>query len=274
MLKCNKCCCVTQYSYVLCESRILDQLEEGRVVVLDTIPSTNQYILDNFKRVKLGDVYVTDYQTQGRGRYGKSWITPNKQSLCLSVYWKLYRNLFSIVELSLIVSFTVADVLKKMGVPKIKIKWPNDLYVGDKKLAGILIEVITNSKDVFHLAIGIGINMSICIRTKLKIKMSKNWIDLKDIGVNLDHNVLVATLVKKLRKTLSRFNDNHNILRMNYWQSLNYLYGKSIELFSNNNIDYGTGTVLGISSNGALLVVDAVGKVCHFHNENLSIRVL
>lgn len=272
MLQCNKNCCFIRSSFILNESRILNELPEGRVIVLDTIPSTNQYILDNIQYIKSGDVFVTDCQTQGRGRYGKCWITPNKQSVCLSIYWKMYRNLCSIVELSLIISFSVAVVLKKLGVSQIKIKWPNDLYIGDRKLAGILIETITNDKNIFHLAIGIGINISICVHTQFNIHISKDWIDLKNIGVNLNRNILVSTLVIMLRKTLNQFSYNQNVPCVNCQPSLNYLYNKSIELFGKNNIY--RGTVLGINSRGLLLVMDNFGKVHYYNSDNLSIRVL
>lgn len=192
-------------STILNEFAILQKIPEGRVIVLHTIPSTNQYLIDNFQYIKSGDVVVTENQTQGRGRKGRIWITPAGQSICLSIYWKLCQKLLNLntIELSVIISFVLATVLKKLGTPHIQIKYPNDIYVYNKKLAGILVEVINQNRYFSHLIIGIGINISICFDTKLKIKISNNWIDLNHIGIFPDRNFLVAILVKKLRLVLS-----------------------------------------------------------------------
>lgn len=203
-------------SSVLNESIILQQLPEGRVIVFDTIPSTNQYLIDNIEYIKSGDAIVTENQTQGRGRCGKIWITPKGQSICLSIYWKLYKRSFNIMVLSIIISVIVSMVLKNFGVAQIKIKWPNDLYVHNRKLAGILVEILTQNNYVSHLIIGIGINISISVCTKLEIQISENWIDLNYLGIFPNRNILVAVLVKTLRKILSQFEYNQDLLLIDY----------------------------------------------------------
>lgn len=191
---------------LLNEFKILTQLFEKRIIVLNEVDSTNQYIIDNIKYMNSGDVVVAEYQTLGRGRFGKIWIAPFGQNICLSIYWRFSGVVLpTIIEFSLIISIIVARTLKNLGVPKITIKWPNDLYINEKKLAGILIEIITKRNFVTHMIIGIGINLSMRISEKLKIKISNKWICLEDIGIIIDRNVLVATLINMLRKKLKNF---------------------------------------------------------------------
>lgn len=203
--------------FTLNESKILKLLKQRRVTVLNTIRSTNQYIIDNLQYMQVGDVFVTDHQTHGRGRYGKVWITPHAQGLALSMYWKTSQKLLITTELSVIISFVVAKVLRKFGVSQVKVKWPNDLYVYDRKLAGILVEIITKNNLDFHLIIGIGINLSISTGIKSAMLINLNWIDLKKLGICFDFNILVVSLVEELRLAMKKFECNRYILFNTYF---------------------------------------------------------
>lgn len=212
----NNNCGISSVLSSMSEYLISKQLSERGIMVLDTVPSTNQYLIDNINYIRSGDVVVTEHQTAGRGRYGRSWITPKGQGICLSIYWKLYKKLLNTMELSLIISIVVATILKNLGASGIQVKWPNDLYSGHRKLAGILIETIIQNYLISHLIIGIGINVSICVRTKLKIKTSSNWIDLNDVGVIVNKNTLVSILVKKLRIILSQLESDQRLFASYY----------------------------------------------------------
>lgn len=209
---------------LLNKSKILTQLFEGGIVVLNEVDSTNQYIMDNIKYLRAGDVCVAEYQTSGRGRGSKIWISPFGKNICLSMYWRLNYTPPTIMELSLMVSIIVARTLQNLGVSHIKIKWPNDLYINGKKLAGILIEIITRKNYITHVIIGIGINLSMYTFKKLAINVSNSWISLEDIGIVIDRNILVATLINVLRKKLKYFECYGFKSFIFYWKDFNYLY--------------------------------------------------
>lgn len=258
------------FTSTLDKSRIVQRLAENRVIILSVIHSTNQYIIDNLKCVQSGDVFVTDNQTCGRGRYGKFWITPNAQGIALSMYWKINRESFITVKLSLIVSLVVAKVLQELGISQVQIKWPNDLYMDKRKLGGVLIDVITESNKVVHLIIGIGINISICNSAELTMKIGKNWIDLKNIGFIIDYNIFVADLIKELRFVMKQFEYNQCVLLNScYSYELDYLYNQSIAVLLNGSIKYGT--VIGISTDGILLVKDQFGIIRKYLQDNVSV---
>lgn len=259
---------LSTFRLFLNESEILTQLPEGRVIVLNKVHSTNQYIIDNIPYFKSGDACVTEHQTQGRGRRGKIWVAPVGESICLSMYWKWNKILPTMIEFSLMISIVVAKILKNLGVSQIKIKWPNDLYVHEKKLAGILIEIITRTDYISHIIIGIGINLSIRTDTTLNTKIGKNWINLIDTGIVLDRNILVATLINVLRKKLKDFIIFGFAPFIAYWKIFDYLYNKPITLLVGDRTI--CGTALGINMHGAL-IIDRISSVCCYSGNNISV---
>lgn len=258
-------------SCLLDESKIVTQLFEGRVIILNTVDSTNQYIMDNIQYVRSGDVVVTEYQTLGRGRFGKVWVAPFGKNICLSIYWRFNSTPTMMVAFSLMISSVVAKTLKNLGVSHIQIKWPNDLYVNERKLAGVLIEMITRKNDVTHLIIGIGINLSACMHEELKHKINNNWISLEDIGIILDRNILIAQLINMLRQQLQDVECYGLASFVTCWKNFDYLYKKSVILFTETS-NITDGIAMGINERGALLVEQS-NIIRYYIDNNISINV-
>jgi BirA family biotin operon repressor/biotin-[acetyl-CoA-carboxylase] ligase len=126
----------------------------GALVHLDTTGSTN----DHARALVLagapaGTVVVAEEQTAGRGRQGRSWTAPRGRALTLSVLWKLDRNLGS---LPLAVALAVCEACERVAPVRCRIKWPNDVWIGERKLAGVLIESRPQEQ---WAVIGIGLNV-------------------------------------------------------------------------------------------------------------------
>jgi BirA family transcriptional regulator, biotin operon repressor / biotin---[acetyl-CoA-carboxylase] ligase len=126
----------------------------GALVHLDTTGSTN----DHARALALagapaGTVVVAEEQTAGRGRQGRSWTAPRGRSLTLSVLWKLDRSFES---LPLAVAVAVCEACERVAPVRCRIKWPNDVWIGERKLAGILIESRPQEQ---WAVIGIGLNV-------------------------------------------------------------------------------------------------------------------
>lgn len=126
---------------LLNEQAILSYLPAGQVTVLPVVDSTNQYLLDRITELKSGDACVAEYQHAGRGRRGRQWVSPFGTNLYLSMFWRLEQGPAAAMGLSLVVGIVMAEVLRKLGAEQVRVKWPNDLYLNDKKLAGILVEL-------------------------------------------------------------------------------------------------------------------------------------
>jgi BirA family transcriptional regulator, biotin operon repressor / biotin---[acetyl-CoA-carboxylase] ligase len=139
----------------------MDRIFEPQFIWLDRVDSTNSYCNQLAKNGELEGCTVAAYiQEQGRGQRGNSWESEEGKNLTFSL---LLRPTFLKVEeqfyLSKVIALSVCDWIKNNSLDA-KIKWPNDIYVGDNKIAGILIENSFSSTILDVSVIGIGLNLN------------------------------------------------------------------------------------------------------------------
>ena len=131
---------------------------------LDNINSTNSYLagLSSDKDLHEGTVVLTHNQEQGRGQRGTFWESEAGKNLTLSILLKpTFLRPDDQFSISKAIALGVADcVVNVLDMISVKIKWPNDIYIGDKKVAGILIENSVSGNSIGHSIIGIGINVN------------------------------------------------------------------------------------------------------------------
>ena len=134
-----------------------------KLIKLNAIDSTNEYIKINksiFDK-ELVCIYTFN-QTMGKGQRGRNWESEPYKNLCVSFY-KLLSNKASkdiLFKLNMIVSLKMIGILKKYNIPKLSIKWPNDILSENKKIAGILIETSLKNNLLNDFIIGIGLNVN------------------------------------------------------------------------------------------------------------------
>ena len=116
-----------------------------QIVKLDAIDSTNAYLKRTMQVSELEDytVALAEKQTSGRGQQGTTWVSEQGKNLIFSVF-KSFDSFYATKHfyLNIIVSLAVYQTLKKLNVPDLHIKWPNDILSGNAKVCGILIETI------------------------------------------------------------------------------------------------------------------------------------
>ena len=140
----------------------MDQIIGNLIVRLEVIDSTNNYAKQQIRENKLaeGTVFLTYEQTSGRGQQKNVWESEPRQNLLFSIvlcpdFVELRRQF----QLSKIISLGIYNAINKY-VSGVKIKWPNDIYVGDKKIAGILIENSFSGPALDVTVVGIGLNLN------------------------------------------------------------------------------------------------------------------
>ncbi len=133
------------------------------IIKLNATDSTNTYLklLINETNVPDQTVILAEHQQKGRGQMGNAWVSIKGQSLTFSLF-KRFEGLMAENQfvISMVTSLAIAEVLKHLDVPRVSIKWPNDILSGNKKVAGILIENVLEGAFVKHSVIGIGINVN------------------------------------------------------------------------------------------------------------------
>lgn len=235
---------------LLDETKIHSMLPAGRVNVLPVIDSTNQYLLDRIGELSSGDACVAEYQQAGRGRRGRKWFSPFGSNLYLSMYWKLDQGPAAAMGLSLVIGIVMAEVLQRLGAEDVRVKWPNDLYLKDRKLAGILVELTGKTGDAAQLVIGAGINLK--MREPEADTISQGWINLQEAGVNIDRNELTAMLLKELRAALLHFEKEGLAPFISRWRGLDNFLDRPVKLLIGDQEIHGIER--GIDQQGALLL--------------------
>ncbi|EJD6049409.1 bifunctional biotin--[acetyl-CoA-carboxylase] ligase/biotin operon repressor BirA [Providencia rettgeri] len=257
---------------LLSEEAIKKQIDDVNIIVEPVIDSTNQYMLERIAELKSGDTCLAEYQSAGRGRRGRQWISPFGCNLYLSMYWRLEQGPAAAVGLSLVVGIVIAEVLNRISQEKVKVKWPNDLYMNDKKLAGILVELTGKTGDAAHIIIGVGINIGM---NNNNIESSKSitqeWSSLRDEVENIERNELSANIIKSLRESLVIF--EHEGLKpfLDRWFKLDNFLNRHVKLLIGNDVI--SGIERGVNDQGALLLQKDNGEIIPYIGGEISLRL-
>lgn len=235
---------------LLDEEQIARQIEHGRVTVLPVIDSTNQYLLDRLSELQSGDACVAEYQQAGRGRRGRKWFSPFGSNLYLSMYWQLEQGPAAAIGLSLVIGIVIAEVLQSLGADKVRVKWPNDLYLQDRKLSGILVELTGKTGDAAQIVSGAGINLM--MRRVESDVVNQGWISLQEAGISIDRNQLAACLIKELRAGFKLFENEGLAPYLGRWEKLDNFINRPVKLIIGDKEIFGISR--GIDAQGALLL--------------------
>lgn len=215
-------------------------------IYFDEIDSTNDYLKRNYSSLDDYTLVIAKHQTKGKGRLNRTWLdSGNDLSASL-----LIKNLEGDVSrLSLISSYAIFNVLKSLGLA-ISIKWPNDIYVGDKKLSGILIETIYS--NTVTAVIGFGINTN---SKEFQDGLNATSIFLEK-GVTIDNYALALKIAEELECAIKKvpFSD---VIKLNKENS--YLMGKEVELnYYNEGL---RGKIIDLLDDGSILLETETGTL-------------
>ncbi|WP_016680574.1 biotin--[acetyl-CoA-carboxylase] ligase, partial [Yersinia pestis] len=155
----------------------------------------------------------------------------------LSMYWRLEQGPAAAMGLSLVVGIVMAEVLQNLGAEKVRVKWPNDLYLNDKKLAGILVELTGKTGDAAQLVIGAGINLT--MRGSETNAINQDWINLQDAGVTIDRNKLTAEILSELRLAVVKFENEGLSAFLSRWQKMDNYLNRPVKLIIGNQEIFG-----------------------------------
>lgn len=163
------------------------------------VDSTNRQLALRAAAAKEGLVLTADHQSSGRGRMGRAWFSPGGINVHLSILLRPRVNLAQIATLPLVVGCAVARTVARLipDVP-VKLKWPNDVYVKDRKIGGILCEMEADTDRVQHVIVGIGLNVNLR-RSRLPAGIARTATSLAIVaGRTFSRAEVVAELLNQL----------------------------------------------------------------------------
>lgn len=241
------------------------------IQILPVIDSTNAYLKANKSGLQQGHCILAEAQTAGKGRQGKPWHSPFGASLYMSCFWSFDQGYQAINGLSLVVGVAIANTLKKMHINQIKLKWPNDVYLQGRKLAGVLVEVEGKMGEACDCIIGVGLN--IALQSNLaEQQIDQPWIDLQHATQgDINRNQLAALLVSEVLEALTTFEQLGLKPFIQQWQLLDLLYDKNIRLLAGNKVTDGIGK--GINKHGGLLL-ERDGQLQAYYGGEISVRTV
>ena len=167
-----------------------------KIFKFNTVSSTNNIAIDLIKNKKINNgVIVSQKQTRGRGTRGRNWISL-KGNLFLTIFFQMNKGIPKFYEFSIINPILIISVIKKFYKKRnIHIKWPNDILIGNKKICGILQEVISYEKNSY-LIIGVGVNLN--ANPIIKKKITTSLYD--ELNKIIDEKKFTKYLVKAYEK--------------------------------------------------------------------------
>lgn len=210
---------------------------------------------------------LAEQQTAGRGRRGRQWVSPFGENLYYSLALRMDGGTRRLDGLSLVVGLAVVDTLRELGIHRAGLKWPNDILVGRKKLAGVLLEVTGDLANVCHVVIGIGIN----INMRDSVDVDQAWTSVAlELGNVQDRNTVACALSRNLSGYLAGHQEKGFAAYRKAWEDKHLWQGLAVALTAGVNTTQGV--VKGIGDDGALrLEVD--GREEHFSGGEVSLRL-
>lgn len=224
-----------------------------QLIKLDAIDSTNDFlkelskneVLENFTTV------VAKNQSKGKGQIGAVWISEGGKNLTMSTLIKdLLQNADQVFQLNVVISISIIQVLEELNVPKLAIKWPNDIMSDTKKIAGILIENRFKSDTRIESIVGIGLNVNqkdfdlIPKASSLTLIMNKEF----------ELQSLLQKIIFKIKENCELIIDNKTEQLWKLYH--NYLFKKDkLMAFEDANKNIFKATILSVTQDGKLEVI-------------------
>ena len=248
-------------------SQILNNLKKSlidyspEILITKTTASTNEDAKSYLEHQSSSlTFHLSEQQVAGKGRNGKKWVSPEGKNIYLSIGWISPLKYSELDGLSLSVGTVIASNLNKYAENLIKIKWPNDLLIKNKKISGILIETV-DLRGKVGVVIGIGINVHMTKEEGRDIDQS--WVSLDQVTDSINNrNEVVANLLNELFNLTNSFSKEGFRPFKDDFENLDLLKGKmcNISLDGQNKVV----EVMGVNDNGELIVKD--------NSENLTLR--
>lgn len=254
-------------------------VNECSVSVFECINSTNEWAL---QKIRDGEpmpfACFAEQQTQGRGRRGKTWVSPPRCNIYMSLAWLFDAPVNQIGVLSLATGLGVVKTLEKIGIQRAMLKWPNDVLVDDKKIAGILIETAGASEKQTSVVIGVGLNYHL---PDYRLSESSSelpdqpWTDivtLLKVEPEGGRNPLAGLLLQECMAICERIPQDRDELIDEFQNQYDACAQKVVSVILDNGEQL-RGLACGLTSKGEIrILID--GKERVFHSAQISLRQL
>lgn len=262
---------------LLCGSDINHRLQQHPAVCSQpavrlhtVVDSTNRVAMRELETEGVWGVFhAAECQTAGKGRRGRSWVSPYAAAVYLSVGWQFDEGVAAVMGLSLAAGVAVRRAIKQVTGHDVQLKWPNDLIANGKKLGGILIELVGDPSDRCRVVLGVGVN----VRTPARFdeEISQPWVNLEEVaGRPVSRNELVAAMVRELQALFTGYGPGAFADIREEWLRADSFSGATVTLSTPSQAI--SGIARGVDESGAILLEQHDGQIVACHGGELSLR--
>jgi BirA family biotin operon repressor/biotin-[acetyl-CoA-carboxylase] ligase len=216
-----------------------------------------------------GTLILTEEQSAGRGRMGRSWLSPGYSNLLFSLLLRPPMQADRVFILTMILALAASDGVEKICSVRPLIKWPNDLYVGRKKVAGILSEFSTKGRSVEYVVLGIGLNVNWNPGNQEGLLYPATSL-LNETGRMISRNDLLIEILKKFEVYYGDIISGEIDPYYERWNELSVIIGRTIEIDAAK--EKIRGKAVRINQDGALVVEDEKGKEQKILSGDVSVK--
>ncbi len=218
-----------------------------------------------------GVVVVAEAQSAGRGRRGRSWTSPPGKGLLFSA---LLRPAIPMVDahlLTLVAATALAETMERFAEVPVQIKWPNDLFIDNRKLGGILMEVAGEHDEVEWVIAGMGVNVN-TEYSELPVPLRRTATSLKiTTGQSVDRSDLLAALLLSFDAHYTHAVHHGFERAITNFRSRDFLLHRTVDVETREGIV--RGTAVGIDEYGALLVESAPRRIQRLHSGEVTLHL-
>ena len=237
-----------------------------KIIKLDAIDSTNSFLKNKSSNQEIEDftTVYTQNQFNGRGRTTKQWISEPNKNIALSLFKRIKKtDLEHIFLLNVIASISILELLEKYLVKDVKVKWPNDVMVKNKKISGVLIENKIKKNNSINSVMGIGINVN---QQNFPDFLSATSI-VNEIG-SVSEIDLLANELAVIIKSNFKFLKSKSKIYLDHYN--NKLHNKNQTVRFKNNIGkIEVGKIVKVDFRGNLMIMNEKGKIEYFKENEI-----
>lgn len=245
-------------------------MENKKIIYYKQLDSTNLEIARLAAQgVAHGTVAVAEEQTAGKGRRGRSWESPAGENIYMSIFVKPDCEPDKAPMLTLVMAYSVAQVIRELGISEVQIKWPNDLVLSGRKICGILTEMQLEGSEIDYVVVGVGINVNTRkFPSDLEEKATSLYLES---GRRFERESMVENIVEKFEHAYQQFMETQDLLFIQEaYNSMLVNAGKEVRVLEPGN-EY-MAIAQGINSRGELIVRTPEGEEKAVYAGEVSVR--
>ncbi len=216
-----------------------------------------------------GSVVIADEQTKGKGRLGRQWLSTANKNILMSVIFKPSIEISHLFCITMISSIALVRAVKKITGIKAGIKWPNDIYIGSKKTAGILTEMDAGEGKIKYIVVGIGLNVNFNPSDFTEIDEIATSI-MRESGKEISRILFLRSIFREIEKWYDMLKEGKYARIHNEWNKHSIITGRHVKIISAGYSVEGIAETVG--PDGTLILIEKNGNRRNILSGDVSLR--